>query len=431
MMEIQPNDIEKGHTEYGRIDKLQQAYGLTRLIRNSIQPRYPHSSNTPNTLNIPRTPPERLALASPDSSDSSDSASASTVLYLAYGANLSQSVLDRHDIKPISQINVSAPTFDLAFDLAGIPYWEPCFSNIAPRKIPKPPIDPPKPPFDPPKPPFDPPKYPGSLLPSLPPGVPSWNKGLYGVVYELTSDDYRKIVKAEGGGSAYKDVLAPVLAIPPPINIPEKPPIPELPKPFVAHTLYAPQLPSFKPPGDDDGNAYSNDDNDSGGDDDPRDKKWWQKLLLPVHRPEGYPQPSERYLQLIRDGAREHYLPDDYQHYLAQLQSYKITTCRQEVGRWLLLLLWSPVFALILLLGYFLADKKDGKVPLWLGAASAVLANLLWKSYDGIFKPLFGDGERTMENDDDDNDLMRIRRGGTVRNTPIRSDEKNALLGDW
>ncbi|XDG06779.1 hypothetical protein ABKA04_006394 [Annulohypoxylon sp. FPYF3050] len=423
MMESQSNDIEKGRTGYGRIDKLQQAYGLIRLIRNSIRPHYPLSSNAPNTPNIPRTSPERLALASPDSPDSS---SASTVLYLAYGANLSQAVLDRHDIKPISQINVSAPTFDLAFDLAGIPYWEPCFSNIAPRKIPKPPIDPPKPPFDPPKPPFDPPKYPGLLLPSLPPGIPSWDKGLYGVVYELTNDDYRKIIKVEGGGSAYKDVLTPVLALPPPINIPEKPPIPELPKPFVAHTLYAPHLPSFKPPGDGDGDVDGNDDD---GDDDPRDKKWWQKLLLPVHRPEGYAQPSERYLQLIRDGAHEHYLPDDYQHYLAQLQSYKITACRQEVGRWLLLLLWSPFFALILLLGYFLADKEDGKVPLWLNAASAVLANFLWKSYDAIFKPLFGDGERTIEVDD--SDAMRIRREGRVRNTRIWRDEKNALLGDW
>ncbi|KAI1462026.1 hypothetical protein F4805DRAFT_191526 [Annulohypoxylon moriforme] len=418
MMGSQPDDIE-GRTGYERIDKLQQAYGLIRLIRNSIRPLYPSPSNAPN---IPRTSPERLALASPDSPDSS----ALTVLYLAYGANLSQTVLDRDDVIPISQINVSAPAFDLAFDLPGIPYWEPCFSNVTPRKIPKPPIDPPKPPFDPPKPPFDPPsksaKYPGLLLPSLPPSVPSWDKGLYGVVYEITRDDYRKIVKAEGGGSAYQDILTPVLGLPPPLGIPEKPPIPELPKPFIAHTLYAPRLPSLKSPGDSDDNGSHGKDGDD-DDDDPRNKKWWQRLLLPVRRPGGYAQPSARYLHLIRHGAHEHYLPDDYQRYLAQLQNYKITTWRQEVGRWLLLLVWLPWFALILLLGFFLADKKDGKVPVWLGATSAVITNLVWKSYDVVFKPLFGDGERTIE--EDDSDSMRIR------NTPIWGNEKNALLGDW
>ncbi|KAI1209943.1 uncharacterized protein F4807DRAFT_79294 [Annulohypoxylon truncatum] len=426
MMESQPDDIEEGRTGHERIDKLQQAYTLIRLIRNSIQPHYRPSSNNPN---IPRTPLNRLALASPDSPGTT---SDSTVLYLAYGANLSQAALDRHDVKPISQINVSAPAFDLAFDLPGLPYWEPCFSNLTPRKIPKPPIpgEPPIPPFDPPKPPFDPPslrsaKCPESLFPSLPPGVPSWNKGLYGVVYELTRDDYRKIVRAEGGGSAYQDILTPVLALPPPLGIPEKPPIPELPKPFIAHTLYAPRLPSLKPPGDGDGSDSLNNNDD---DDDPRDKKWWQKLLLPVHRPDGYAQPSARYLQLIRDGAHEHYLPDDYQLYLAKLQSYKITTCRQEVGRWLFLLIFLPLFVLIKLLGYFLADKKNGKVPIWLGATSAVLANLLWKMYDMIFKPLFGDGERTIE---DDSESRRIRNLDLRRDTSRWGSEKNALLGDW
>ncbi|KAI2463270.1 hypothetical protein F4781DRAFT_417175 [Annulohypoxylon bovei var. microspora] len=423
-MEDQPHDIEEGRPEYERIDKFQQAHTLIRLIRNSIHSPYLHYHLSSNTSpNIPRTSPERLALASPDSPDRS---SALTVLYLAYGANLSQAVLDRHDIKPVSQINVSAPTFDLAFDLPGLPYWEPCFSNVTPRKIPKPPIpgDPPIPPI----PPFEPPrsaKYPGLLLPSLPPGIPSWSKGLYGIVYELTHDDYRKIIQAEGGGSAYQDILTPVLALPPPFKIPEKPPIPELPKPFIAHTLYAPRLPSLKLPGDGD-----DDNDDDDGDDDPRDKKWWQKLLLPVHRPAGYAQPSARYLQLICDGAREHYLPDDYQLYLAKLQAYQITTCRQEVGRWLLLLILLPFFALILLLGFFLADKKDGKVPTWLGAASAVLANLLWKAHDAIFKPLFGDGERTIE-EEDDSGSRRIRDRATIRNTSTLGSEKNALLADW
>ncbi|KAI1101076.1 hypothetical protein F4804DRAFT_317070 [Jackrogersella minutella] len=443
-MERQPYDLEEGHSSHNGHDyPLQQsAHTLIRLIRNSIQPyRTPHQDSYHASLsNIPITSPERLALASPDSPDG---ASVSTILYLAYGANLSKSVLDRHDIQPISQINVSAPAFDLAFDLPGLPYWEPCFSNLTPRKIPKLPIpgDPPKPPFDPPRVDYDQQgeivgdkeKCLGLVLPpSLPPGIPSWDKGLYGVVYELTRDDYRKIIKMEGNGSLYHDILAPCIALPPPLNIPEKPPIPELPKPFIAHTLYSPRLPSLKPPGGDDGdNDGDSDNNGDDGEDDPRNKKWWQKLLLPVRRSNaGYAQPSARYLQLIRGGAREHYLPDDYQHYLARLEAYTITTWLQDVGRWLLLFTVLPFFLLILGLGFLLADKDD-KVPRWLNAASAILANLAWTAYDAIFKPLFGDGERTIEEDDDDSGSGRIRDQGTVPDSPVWGNEKNALLVDW
>lgn len=44
-----------------------------------------------------------------------------------------------------------------------------------------------------------------------------------------------------------------------------------------------------------------------------------KKLFLPVTRSEeDYAQPSTRYLKLIRDGAREHELPEEYQEYLAR-----------------------------------------------------------------------------------------------------------------
>ncbi|KAI1408877.1 hypothetical protein F5Y13DRAFT_171497 [Hypoxylon sp. FL1857] len=396
----------------------------------------------PPVSSLPRTSPERLALASPDSSDD---ASASTVLWLAYGASLSSTFLKRFRIKPISKVIVSAPSFDLSFDLPGIPYWDPCFANVAPRKIPKPPI-----PGDPPKPPFDPPRatsrernstrtedgaYSGAHLPVLPPGIPPWNKGLYGVVYELTRDDFRKIVRMEGNGNPYRDILAPVLALPPPLNIPEKPPIPELPKPFLAHTLCAPRLP-FSPPSDAEGGyTWSEGYKRGDGDDDPRDKKWWQKLLLPVRRPDpDYAQPNAHYLNLLREGAREHYLPDDYQLYLARLQWYQITTWRQEIGRWLLLLLILPYFAVVLPLLAFLrvlcsfADK-NGKVSRWLSVVSIVFTHLMWMVYDKAFKPVFGDGERTIEEEDDS--TRRDIRQEDILYTRAQGGERNALLEDW
>ncbi|KAI0378780.1 hypothetical protein F5Y04DRAFT_140099 [Hypomontagnella monticulosa] len=422
------NDIEQGHSSScARIEPFQQAHTLIRRIRNSILPRRnPQPAYHPP---LPRTSPERLALAS---ADSPNDASAPTVLYLAYGSNLSaETFRGVRGIKPISGVNVSAPGFDLAFDLPGLPYWEPCFSNVTPRKLPKPtiPTDPPK--FPPPPPYNTIPSQEGEQgvvqLPALPPdGSPSWSKGLYGVVYEVTREDYATIIRTEG--PAYHDVLTPCLALPPPIHVPEKPPIPELPRPFMAHTLYAPRLPSLPPH---DGDGAHNGDGDGDDDDGEDELKWWQKLLLPLHRPEpDYAQPSPRYLRLIKDGAREHYLPDDYQIYLSRLPAYKITTWRQEIGRWLFMLLILPFFALTLGLSSVLADK-DGKVPRWLDAASMVLMNLIWKLYDGVFKPIFGDGERTIEDDEDDNSSRNARRHSTVRNTHVWGSEKSALLADW
>ncbi|KAI1774088.1 hypothetical protein F4818DRAFT_92839 [Hypoxylon cercidicola] len=436
MDQDQTVDVEEGHNVYGRKDQFQQAHALIQHIRNSLlHRRRPQPNSYPTVSNIPRTSPERLALASPGKSD--DTSATSTVLYLAYGSNLSSETFQRvRGTKPVSQINVSAPAFDLAFDLPGLPYWEPCFSNVTPRKIPKPPI-----PGDPPKIPIPPPpsvgfsqekdvglvkeERPATLLPSFPPGMPTWSKGLYGVVYEVTQDDYHKIIRTEG--NAYHDILAPCLALPPSLHIPEKPPIPDLPRPFMAHTLYAPRLPDI-PDGDGDGSGSGRNCSD-GGDDDggDKDKKWWQKLLLPVRRAnQNYAQPSARYLGLIREGAHEHYLPDDYQAYLARLEYYSITTWRQETGRWLLLFMVLPFFALFRVLSCLFA-KEDGSVPTWLGAASTVFMNLIWIAYDAIFKPLFGDGEHTIDNDE--SNLRRENTGNICGNT--WGSERSALLADW
>ncbi|KAI0125867.1 hypothetical protein BJ170DRAFT_451390 [Xylariales sp. AK1849] len=374
--------------------------GFERIWSSFRTSRKPISSYPPIS-SIPRTSPERLARASPDNA----SGCSPTVLYLAYGSNLcANTFLGVRGIRPISSINVSAPAFDLTFDLAGLPYQEPCFANTAPRRIPKLPI-----PGDPTKPPIElpPPGYnEGILFPALPGRGPTWSKGLYGVVYEVTKEDFSTIVKTEGGGASYKDVQTLCIALPPAIRIPEKPPIPDL-KPFLAHTLYAPRLPV-----------------------DPPTDKWWQKLLTPVRRPEAdYAQPSLRYLRLIKDGAAEHYLPQEYQNYLERLESYTITQKRQEVGKWLFMLLWAPMFTFFIGSSRLFADK-DGKIPTWLAASMAVMINLAWLSYDGIFKKHFGDGERTMEEDDDEVDRRTIRSRWLYAGDR-NLNEKNRLLDDW
>ncbi|KAH7027527.1 uncharacterized protein B0I36DRAFT_327275 [Microdochium trichocladiopsis] len=449
----------------------------TTIQRFAPSPTSPIAKKSyPSIADIPFTSAERLAQAAVTSNELTASqkiediantttapVAPRTYLYLAYGSNLAaETFLGRRGIRPLSRINVSAPAFDLNFALPGLPYWEPCFANVEPRRKipqpppvhpPQPPVNPPKPPpIDPnPKPPVDPPpaSSPGVLFPSLPPrDGPVWTKGLYGVVYEVTAEDYATIVKTEGGGSSYKDVVTPCIPLPPPMHIPETPLVPELPKPFLAHTLYAPRLPIPNPPEDD---SPNNDNNKK-----KKAKKWLGRLLLPIQRPPDYAQPSLRYLTLIRDGARENYLPDDYQLYLAELHDYVITTRRQTLGKWLYALVCFPWLLLVMGGSRLFADKDTGRVPSWLGVAMTVLMNLMWMVYDGVFKKWFGDGERTEQKPDDDGGDDADEVNGTKVNQKwnlwsgygrrdrrssfvlpgqglgaVCDEEKNRLLDDW
>ncbi|KAI1436689.1 hypothetical protein GGR50DRAFT_649070 [Xylaria sp. CBS 124048] len=352
----------------------------------------PPVESYPPISSIPKTTPERLALAATEES----SASAKTILYLAYGSNLAaQTFLGARGIRPLSQINVSAPAFELTFDLPGLAYSEPCFANTRPRKIPEP-------------------SLPGLLPPPPPPDnadQPTWTKGLYGVVYEVTPEDYATIIKTEGGGQGYHDVLTPCFELSS-AQIPGGAPIlPEIPKPFLAHTLYAPSLP------------------DTGN------KKSW-KLFQPARRPNpDYAQASLRYLNLIRDGAREHDLPADYRTYLARLRTYAVTSTRQRIGRVLFSLVVLPWVVIMLTGSRLFADDK-GVAPRWLGVITNVYSNIAWMAYDKIFKPIFGDGEHT-EPGDEDKDKRNGSRG--LINNMVRKrymadgtdGEKTKLLDDW
>ncbi|KAK5658896.1 hypothetical protein OQA88_1710 [Cercophora sp. LCS_1] len=405
----------------------------------TLEPPQPKAPSYPLVASIPRTPSARLtqpdAVPFPFPSEPvlapAGPAQPETLLYLAYGSNLSSEVfLGRRGIRPISRVNVSAPSLRLVFDLAGLPYREPCFANTAIRKIPgTPPKLPPGAPDipdlpDPP--PFKPPHHSAT-------GDPTWDGGLIGVVYEVTRSDFAKIMATEGGGASYREILVPCLALPPTVGVPEKPPVPELPKPFIARTLYAPRLPDVPNDGDKDKTRDGGDDDDDDGDEPemPEPPSWFKKLLLPVRRPDpDYAQPSARYLGLITEGAKEHDLPGAYQEYLGSLKPYTITTCRQRVGQVLFLLFWAPLFIIVLFGGKLFADD-EGKVPTWLSGMMTVVFNLVWMSYDAIAKPIFGDGERTIE-DGDDVGVVRRQRRGSLRwlrgEEACDDEEKRGLL---
>ncbi|KAK4499867.1 hypothetical protein PRZ48_008053 [Zasmidium cellare] len=305
-----------------------------------------------------------------------------TVLYLAYGSNLSNEKFRKdRKVKPLSQINVQVPSLRLVFDLPGIPYTEPCFANTARRD-----------PY------HDPPQYAVSKTDEKTALLEEatktskrekrWTKGLIGVVYEVTPQDYAHIIATEGGGAGYHDILVdchPFVSSDPKDPVPSEPILP----PFKAHTLFAPAIPEDGSP---------------------------PKKGHRVRPDPDFSQPSARYLKLITDGAAECKLPYEYQDYLLSLHSFQITSTRQTIGKFAFLALWMPFVLLVFTISRLFADK-NGIVPAWSAKLVNAIFEAAWASYDNVFKPTFGEGERTVgdddESDDGSEDNRTLRRAGS------------------
>lgn len=312
-----------------------------------------------------------------------------TVLYLAYGSNLSNETFrGNRGIKPLSQVNVQVPSLRLTFDLPGLPYAEPCFANTGRRD-----------------PANDPPRKTStskedSELPSQQDEREKyrknrWHKGLIGVVYEVTPEDYAHVIATEGGGASYHDILVechPFDSSDPGQSVPQNPSTPS----FKAHTLFAPAMePGEEPPKD--GGRFQRPDT-------------------------SYAQASARYLKLLTDGAAECGLPYEYQNYLKSLHPFTVTTQKQRMGLFIFTSIWQPFIILIFALGRMFADEK-GILPPWLKFLTTALFKSVWVSYDGFFKPLFGDGERSIPDGGDD--ARAEAQQGRIR---LEEDARRPLL---
>lgn len=299
-----------------------------------------------------------------------------TVLYLAYGSNLStETFRGKRGIQPLSQVNVLVPQLVATFDLPGVPYAEPCFANTRYRRP-------------------DGEAYTGisekdELLPH-PLGYHKdrWHKGLVGVVYEVTKADYAHIIATEGGGAGYQDVV--VDCYPLSGDPTEEVPLHPQGERFKAHTLFSP----------------------------PR-----------IIRPDpSYAQPSARYLKLVTDGAEECLLPYEYQNYLKGIRPYEPTTAKQRLGQFIFLATWAPALALIFGAGDIFLDK-DGRYPDWYKAFANAIFVAVWASYDNFFKQIFGDGERSTgkagKNVLDEEALTERSQPKTYSYGALKPDEKS------
>jgi hypothetical protein len=267
-----------------------------------------------------------------------------TVLYLGYGSNLSaETFLRKRNIKPLSQANVVVPSIALTFNLPGIPYNEPCFANS---------------------------RYRDEDDSTTKEGTSEyhkdrWHKGLVGVVYEVTKSDYAHIIATEGGGSGYQDVVVPCYTLS--SNPKDAVPLHPSGTHGKAHTLLAPQTKLRSDP--------------------------------------SYAQPSARYLKLITDGAAEHALPYEYQDFLHQIRTYHPTTTKQRLGSFIFLSIWAPILFFMFQGPASIFLRPDGTYPPWFAAFSRAVFTGCWGSYDHFFKPMFGDGERTTKETDEDGRL--------------------------
>ncbi|KAF2759208.1 hypothetical protein EJ05DRAFT_499627 [Pseudovirgaria hyperparasitica] len=193
---------------------------------------------------------------------------------------------------------------------------------------------------------------------------PAWKHGLVGVVYEVTREDYAIIINTEGGGASYADVS--VRCWPLARGLRDVPGEGELVPDggFLAHTLLAPAG---------------------------RGRRG--KVVLDA-------QPSVRYKGLLTTGADEHDLPASYRVYLDGLPAYRITQWRQGVGKVTVIAMFGPLVLGLIGLGKVLGDRH-GRIPRWLGDVMTVVFKVMWAMYEVVFKPAFGDGEKTVGSEQD------------------------------
>ncbi len=74
---------------------------------------------------------------------------------------------------------------------------------------------------------------------------------------------------------------------------------------------------------------------------------------------------------------------------------YTITTKRQEWGKRVFSNVWLPIIRGVFKLNARFADR-NGRTPKWLNRVTGAVFRAVWVSYDGVFKRVFGDGERTV-----------------------------------
>ncbi|KAI1182817.1 hypothetical protein F5B17DRAFT_443929 [Nemania serpens] len=175
---------------------------------------------------------------------------------------------------------------------------------------------------------------------------------LLGTAYLVSPEQYARIIASEGGGIAYREAQVEVKTF---LHNAEKLNYDATEEVLVARTLIT---------------------------------------MLP-RRPD--PRPSERYLNLIIDGAVEANYPDQYQQHLRNLISYHPPSDGyRRIGAALFLSIWVPVMALmekVTKASIQMKGDKQGRAPnsvIWLVRA---VMFAMWFHHDKLHAPIWGRGD--------------------------------------
>ncbi|KAJ3044720.1 hypothetical protein HDV00_001124 [Rhizophlyctis rosea] len=105
--------------------------------------------------------------------------------------------------------------------------------------------------------------------------------------------------------------------------------------------------------------------------------------------------PSLRYLNLLRDGAREHGLNPDYIAYLDAYPHYQSTTLRQKAGGVVFLGMFGWVYITYFSIAVGLGRMKI-RMPKWSAQLLDGVSEFAWVVHNWVLAPVFGSGGRTI-----------------------------------
>ncbi|KAG9301216.1 hypothetical protein G9A89_012599 [Geosiphon pyriformis] len=270
------------------------------------------------------------------------------VWYLGYGSNMSSNTFTgRRKVYPSLSFPCFVPSYFLSFDIGGQKYMEPCFANIMR---------------------FEPPptgitrEYAEKVHSHCATGTPFiWNEKnpqaslpptLQGVIHRIKLSEYRQILFTEPPfgwadiKTGYKEIEVECVT-------------------YDNEVILAKTLISF--PGQE--------------------------------RPGS--QASERYLNILRDGAKEHHMDPEYRLYLSRLQPFFPRTLRKRIGKTLFMLLFFPVLYFLYSISMSWMNKRK-QIPRWVALSFSNVRKFSTHVHDSFFKPVFGSGESNLDEQGED-----------------------------
>ncbi|KAJ2544304.1 hypothetical protein EV175_005904 [Coemansia sp. RSA 1933] len=286
----------------------------------------------------------KIPANAPGPAASTGSKDEETLWYLGYGANMSSKVLSgRRQVFPKESCPVVVHGYQLTFDMAGLPYWEPGFGTLKPVE--------------------------NSHIPTSEPAHASDTDTLLG-----------------GGGSSKANGATTMDA--------DRTPDCQVGAPLhcVAHLITRSEM-----------NHIINTEGGNGNPDfgyqvievecktyDGRTITGATLIDSDKHNV-SYKHPSPRYHKILLDGAAEYGLDAEYVKRLSAIVPYSAKTFGQKTGKWAMLVIGLPLALPIIIINMFALVFKM-KVPRVAATYGEMTKRMLWTLHDYVFSPLFGSG---------------------------------------